>query len=153
MCTWSLWSGFDPESGEPWEDSWVPRAFLSADLRRGGLLREARRCRGDSEEGGVGGLLGEDVQRRKSPRVAGLAPGPGLGGVLGTVLTTSQNHAVYRNLRGMVPGCRVWCRVAVSTGTGRCGRPVTLCTMLCTCPRERVDGAPTMKYFVIVCGT
>ena len=76
------WCGFDSASGEPWDDSWVPRALLTADLRRGGLLRKRKSGRAcvneedvrdqDQEE--------EDVQRRKSPRVAGLAPGPGLGG-------------------------------------------------------------------------
>ena len=74
------WCGFDPETGDPWEDSWVPREFLSADLRRGGLVREARRRRECAEEGEAGGRQEEDVQRRKSPRVAGLEPGPGLGG-------------------------------------------------------------------------
>ena len=75
------WCGFDPETGEPWEDSWVPRAFLSADLRRGGLIREARRRCDGVEEGEAGGRREEDVLRRKSPRVAGLEPGPGLGGM------------------------------------------------------------------------
>ena len=50
------------------------------DLRRGGLVREARRRRECAEEGEAGGRQEEDVQRRKSPRVAGLEPGPGLGG-------------------------------------------------------------------------
>ena len=75
------WCGFDPETGEPWEDSWVPRAFLSADLRRGGLIREARRRREGAEEGEAVGRKEEDVLRRKSQRVAGLEPGPGLGGM------------------------------------------------------------------------
>ena len=74
------WCGFDPETGEPWEDSWVPRALLSADLRRGGLLREARRRRECAEEGEAGGRQEEDVERRRTPRLAGLVPGPGLGG-------------------------------------------------------------------------
>ena len=73
------WCGFDPTTGVPWEDSWVPRALLSADLRRGGLLREARRRRECVEEGEAGRREVE-VQRRRTPRLAGLVPGPGLGG-------------------------------------------------------------------------
>ena len=74
------WCGFDPETGDPWEDSWVPRALLSADLRRGGLLREARRRRECAEEGEASGRQEEEVERRRTPRLAGLVPGPGLGG-------------------------------------------------------------------------
>ena len=33
------------------------------------------------------------------------------------ILTTVQCRAVCRNLRGMVPGSRTWCRVAVFTVT------------------------------------
>ena len=54
------WSGFDPASGEPWTDSWEPRAALTSDLRGGGLIRrrrtaaeireEERRVREDWEE-------------------------------------------------------------------------------------------------------
>ena len=29
------WCGFDPETGEPWQDSWVPRGNLTKDLRAG----------------------------------------------------------------------------------------------------------------------
>ena len=58
----------------------MPRALLSADLRRGGLLREARRRRECAEEGEAGGRQEEDVERRRTPRLAGLVPGPGLGG-------------------------------------------------------------------------
>ena len=36
------WSGFDPASGEPWTDSWEPRAALTSDLRGGGLIRRRR---------------------------------------------------------------------------------------------------------------
>ena len=36
------WSGFDPATGEPWADSWEPRAALTSDLRGGGLIRRRR---------------------------------------------------------------------------------------------------------------
>ena len=36
------WCGFDPATDEPWEDSWVPRAALTADLRAGGIIRRRR---------------------------------------------------------------------------------------------------------------
>ena len=36
------WCGFDPATGEPWEDSWEPRAALTSDLRAGGRIRRRR---------------------------------------------------------------------------------------------------------------
>ena len=36
------WCGFDPTTGEPWEDLWEPKAALTADLRAGGIIRRRR---------------------------------------------------------------------------------------------------------------
>ena len=77
------WCGFNPVSGEPWGDSWVPRSYLSADLRRGGLLRVKRQSGVSVNVVSVDSQQCEGVQRRKSPRVAGESPGPGLFGVQG----------------------------------------------------------------------
>ena len=74
------WCGFDPDTGEPWEDSWEPRGNLTRDLRSGGLLRR-RRARDDQQRSQQ-----EDQQQRqrvvgsrKSPRLAGDVPGRAMG--------------------------------------------------------------------------
>ena len=74
------WCGFDPDTGEPWEDSWEPRCNLTRDLRSGGLLRR-RRARDDQQRSQQ-----EDQQQRqrvvgsrKSPRLAGEVPGRAMG--------------------------------------------------------------------------
>jgi hypothetical protein len=69
------WSGFDPATGEPWADSWEPRAALTSDLRGGGLIRrrrtaaaireEERRAREDWDE--------RHTRTRKSRRLQGEA--------------------------------------------------------------------------------
>ena len=69
------WSGFDPATGEPWADSWEPRAALNSDLRGGGLIRrrrtaaeireEERRAREDWDE--------RHTHTRKSRRLQGRA--------------------------------------------------------------------------------
>ena len=39
------WLGFDPETGDPWDNSWVPKTWLTADLRAAdpGIQRRAKR--------------------------------------------------------------------------------------------------------------
>ena len=36
------WCGFDPVTGQPWDDSWEPRSWLTPDLRSGGVVRRRR---------------------------------------------------------------------------------------------------------------
>ena len=48
------WAGMDPETGEAWPHSWVPEAWLSADLRRKRVRLPARR---------------ESVEERRARRV------------------------------------------------------------------------------------
>ena len=43
------WRGFDPATGEPWDDSWEPKAALTADLRASGAIRR-RRTRAQAAE-------------------------------------------------------------------------------------------------------
>ena len=47
------WLGFDPDTGEPWRDSWVRKAWLTADLREAdpGVKRRNKRKRGDEAAG------------------------------------------------------------------------------------------------------
>ena len=66
------WRGFDVEGGQCWEPSWVPRGWLTADLRKLGNTRSRKRS------SGADGHRREEVAaaaaRRKSPRLAGVAP-------------------------------------------------------------------------------
>ena len=93
----------------------MPRALLSADLRREDC-REAQATRG-AEEGEACGRQEEDVERRRTPRLAGLVPGPGLGGGYWVSCTYHVSESWCAGTPGEVPGCRVWCRVAVLTVT------------------------------------
>ena len=69
------WCGFNPETGKPWDDSWEPRGNLTEDLRSSGLLRQRRvHVRGQERD-----QQSQRVGSRKSPRVAGEAPGRALG--------------------------------------------------------------------------
>ena len=70
------WRGFDVEGGQGWEPSWVPRAWLTADLRRLGTNR-ARKRAGGPEVGRQEEVVAT-AARRKSPRLAGVAPVGGL---------------------------------------------------------------------------
>jgi hypothetical protein len=36
------WCGFDPDTGQSWDDSWEPRSWLTLDLRSGGVVRRRR---------------------------------------------------------------------------------------------------------------
>ena len=70
------WSGFDPATGEPWADSWEPRAALTSDLRGGGLIRrrrtaaevreEERRAREDWDERHTHTRKSQRLQREAS---------------------------------------------------------------------------------------
>ena len=45
------WLGFDPDSGELWADSWIPKANLTADLREAdpGVRRRHKRSAGTAD--------------------------------------------------------------------------------------------------------
>ena len=43
------WLGFNPETGEGWDNSWEPIAMLTGDLQAGGRVRK-RRSRAEIEE-------------------------------------------------------------------------------------------------------
>jgi len=72
------WFGFNAVTGEAWDDSWEPWSNLTADLRKGGIIRRRR----------TAAEMGEDrqreeeryarVQRRRTPRLAGVDPMSGL---------------------------------------------------------------------------
>ena len=36
------WCGFDPTTDAPWDETWEPRAWLTSDLRAGGVIRRRR---------------------------------------------------------------------------------------------------------------
>ena len=74
------WKGIDEDTGLPWPDSWVPRRFLTVDLRADGAIRrrpdgEARRQRSEGEASGASTV---SAGWRKSPRLAGKTPVEGI---------------------------------------------------------------------------
>ena len=72
------WCGFNPDTGAAWEDSWVGRNQLTADLRSGGIIRRRRTAAQMLHDQQVESEQYRSVQRRRTPRVAGEAPGPGM---------------------------------------------------------------------------
>ena len=80
------WHGFDRETGLPWADTWEPWSGMTPDLQEEGRIRPRRRSRAEAglevgeREGGqrAAGDPPEGGNRRKSTRVAGEEPGPGL---------------------------------------------------------------------------
>ena len=63
------WLGFDPDTGEPWKDSWVRKAWLTADLREAdpGVQRRSKRKQGGEAAG---------PQEPREGAVPGRAQGP-----------------------------------------------------------------------------
>ena len=72
------WLGFNTITGMSWDDTWEPRSYLTADLRRGGIIRRRRTAAEMREERQQEEKRYERVQRRRTPRVAGVVPGSGL---------------------------------------------------------------------------
>ena len=62
------------EQGEPWADSWIPRSWLTADLQSLGKIRPPR----SKSERADDAATDRVVCLRPSPRLAGVAPVPGL---------------------------------------------------------------------------
>ena len=80
------WLGGKPD-GTPWDDTWEPRRLLTSDLRAEGAQR--RRRAQEPEGGGAQRQrtaeseaekrsAEHEVVRRKTPRIAGVAPESGL---------------------------------------------------------------------------
>ena len=65
------WLGFDPATGDEWEDSWIPVGWLTKDLR----VARPKQCK---RKAGAEAEAARREGSRKSPRKAGLTPGPGL---------------------------------------------------------------------------
>ena len=74
------WKGFDPDTGEPWADTWEPLKNLTSDWQEEGRIRpkKQRVARTAARRAASGREMDDDGRRRKSPRVGGVAPGPGL---------------------------------------------------------------------------
>ena len=64
------WGGFDPRTGDRWRQEWVPRDWLTRDLRELGRLRAPPPKRAQHTRWPIGS--------RKSPRLAGAEPMDGL---------------------------------------------------------------------------
>ena len=92
------WAGTDPETGEAWPQSWVPEAWLSADLRRKRVRLPARR---ESVEERRSRLVEDQqrVARRKRVEEARR-----LGEVAGRDRRASNRGARARVRKGVVVG-------------------------------------------------
>ena len=69
------WVGFNPQTGQPWPVEWIRRERLTRDLREQTRLRRpavprAKRPAPETQQDGA--------PRRRTPRLAGEAPGAGL---------------------------------------------------------------------------
>ena len=74
------WKGFDPVTGLPHADTWEPWKGLTEDLQEEGRIRPKRQRVARTAEKRATNVreVDDDGRRRKSPRVGGVAPGPGL---------------------------------------------------------------------------
>ena len=74
------WRGFNRDTGEPWTDTWEPWKGLTEDLQEEGRIRPKRQRVARSAEKRATDVreTDDDGRRRKSPRLGGVAPGPGL---------------------------------------------------------------------------
>ena len=69
------WVGFNPRSGQPWPVEWVHRDRLTPDLREQTRLRRPPQPRAKRP---VPEQQADGAPRKRTPRVAGELPGPGL---------------------------------------------------------------------------
>ena len=76
------WLGFNPVTREEWEDSWVPRAWMTADLRQAGRIRKRKVVRTD------GTTAGEDQDVQNGQR---------------THATSKRAQVVWQRGLGVIP--------------------------------------------------
>ena len=64
------WLGFNLATGRDWDDSWIPRAWMTSDLRQAGLIRKPKRAEAGADTGSGGSdARGDGQEIRDEPEV------------------------------------------------------------------------------------
>ena len=64
------WLGFNLATGRDWDDSWIPRAWMTSDLRQAGLIRRPKRAEAGADTGSGGSdTRGDGQETQDEPEV------------------------------------------------------------------------------------